>query len=174
MTKYSAMSHDKMFADLFLLSKVPYKKKQNKKKQKTKNNLFWKMFKASYGKCCIFCQANKCLWACSQCADSDHPGHSIMKTCLYIFDPFKPHFYIVKLGFTGVYIIFLIFAQNIDCWYSLELPHWGSSNEYAQSMFWAKQWGSSNEYPQSMFWAKVWKISEFFSIFGGEIFYTFE
>ena len=30
--------------------------------------------------------------------------------------------YIVKLGFTGVYINFLIFAQNKDCGYSLELP----------------------------------------------------
>ena len=40
---------------------------------------------------------------------------SITKTCLYNFDPLKPHFYIVKLGFTGVYIIFLISAQNIDC-----------------------------------------------------------
>ena len=30
----------------------------------------------------------------------------ITKTCLYNFDPLKPHFYIVKLGFTGVYIIF--------------------------------------------------------------------
>ena len=29
----------------------------------------------------------------------------ITKTRLYNFDPFKPHFYIVKLGFTGVYII---------------------------------------------------------------------
>ena len=42
----------------------------------------------------------------------------ITKTCLYNFDPFKPHFYIVKLGFTRVYIIFLISAQNIDCGYS--------------------------------------------------------
>ena len=47
----------------------------------------------------------------------------IMKTCLYNFDPLEPHFYIEKLGFTGVYIIFLIFAQNTDCGYSLELPH---------------------------------------------------
>ena len=39
----------------------------------------------------------------------------ITKTYLYNFDPLKPHFYIVKLGFTGVYIIFLISAQNIDC-----------------------------------------------------------
>ena len=44
----------------------------------------------------------------------------------------------IKLGFTGVYIIFLISAQNIDCGYSLELPHRGSSNEYPQSMFWAE------------------------------------
>ena len=76
--------------------------------------------------------------------------HTITKTCLYNFDPFKPHFYIVKLGFTGVYIIFLISAQkhrlwvlvrtastlkNIDCGYSLEPPRRGGSNEYPQSMF---------------------------------------
>ena len=59
----------------------------------------------------------------------------ITKTCLYNFDPLEPHFYIEKLGFTGVYIIFLIFAQNIDCGYSLEPPHRGGSNEYSQSMF---------------------------------------
>ena len=35
------------------------------------------------------------------------------------FHPFKPHFYIVKLGFTGVYIIFLFLLKNIDCGYSL-------------------------------------------------------
>ena len=32
------------------------------------------------------------------------------KTCLYNFDPLKLQFYIVKLGFTRVYIIFLISA----------------------------------------------------------------
>ena len=57
----------------------------------------------------------------------------------YNFDPLKPHFYIVKLGFAGVYIIFVISAK-IDCGYSSEPP---------------------NEYPQSMFWAEIWKISEF-------------
>ena len=55
-------------------------------------------------------------------------------------DPLKPHFYIVKLGFIGVYIIFLISAQNIDCGYSLEPPRRGGSNEYPQSMFWAEIW----------------------------------
>ena len=49
----------------------------------------------------------------------------ITKPCLYNFDPLKPHFYIVKLGFTGVYIIFLMSAQK----------HRGGSNEYPQSMF---------------------------------------
>ena len=42
----------------------------------------------------------------------------ITKTCLYNFDPLKPHFYMykVKLGFTGVYIIFLISAQKHRLW----------------------------------------------------------
>ena len=38
--------------------------------------------------------------------------------------------------------IFLIFAQNIDCGYTLEPPRRGGSR------------GGSNEYPQSMFWSK--------------------
>ena len=62
----------------------------------------------------------------------------ITKTYLYKFDPLKPHFYIVKLGFTGVYIIFLISALKIDCGYSLEPPRRGGSNEYPQSMFYAE------------------------------------
>ena len=59
----------------------------------------------------------------------------ITKTCLYNFDPLAHHFYIAKLGFTWVYIIFLISAQNIDCGYSSEPPRQGGSNEYPQSMF---------------------------------------
>ena len=31
----------------------------------------------------------------------------------------------------------LIFAQNIDCGYTLEPPWRGGSNEYLQSMFWS-------------------------------------
>ena len=34
--------------------------------------------------------------------------------------------------------IFLIFAQNINCGYTLEPPRRGGSNEYLQSMFWSK------------------------------------
>ena len=37
-----------------------------------------------------------------------------------------------------IFDIFLIFAQNIDCVYTLELPRRGGSNEYLQSMFWSK------------------------------------
>ena len=88
--------------------------------------------------------------------------NSITKTRLYNFDPLTSHIYILKLGFTGVYIIFLISTQNIDCGYSLEPPRWGGSNEY----------------PQSMLWDEIWKISDFFiwnfSFFGGKIFTIFE
>ena len=41
---------------------------------------------------------------------------NITRTCLYNSDPLKPHFYIVKLGFTGVYFIFLISAQKHRLW----------------------------------------------------------
>ena len=37
-----------------------------------------------------------------------------------------------------IFVIFLIFAQNIDCGYTLEPPRRGGSNEYPQSMFWSK------------------------------------
>ena len=83
----------------------------------------------------------------------------ITKTCLHYFDPLKPHFYIVKLGLT---LFFLFLLKNIDCGYSLDPPHRGSSNEY----------------PQSMFCTAIWKISEFFiwkfSFFGCKIFNIFE
>ena len=69
----------------------------------------------------------------------------------------------VKLGFTGVYIIFLISVQNMDCGYSLEPPHRGGSNEYPQSMFWAEIWKKILE-------IFIWK----FSFFGGKILNIFE
>ena len=47
---------------------------------------------------------------------SKHIMYIITKTRLYNFDPLKPHFYTVKLGFTGVYIIFLISAQKHRLW----------------------------------------------------------
>ena len=72
----------------------------------------------------------------------------ITKTCLYNFDPLRPHFYIVKLGFTGVQCIhyFSYYCIKHRLWYWLE----------------PSRRGGSNEYPQFMFWAEIWKISEFF------------
>ena len=63
-----------------------------------------------------------------------------MKTCLYNFDTLKPHFYKVKLGLTGVYIIFLIFAQKHRLWVLVRTASRGGSNEHPQSIFWAEIW----------------------------------
>ena len=38
--------------------------------------------------------------------NQDHFFMNITKTCLYDFNPLKPHFYIIKLGFTEVYITY--------------------------------------------------------------------
>ena len=43
--------------------------------------------------------------------------YGIMNTCPCDVDPLTPHFYIVKLGFTGVFIFFLlIFALKHRLW----------------------------------------------------------
>ena len=70
---------------------------------------------------------------------------TITKTCLFkyteiFFHPKNENFQIKIL------IFFNISAQNIDCWYSLEPPRRGGSNEYPQSMFlnWNKK---NNVYP---------------------------
>ena len=68
-------------------------------------------------------------------------------TYLYIFYLIKPHFYIVKQGFTAVYIIFFFLLKNTDCGDSLQPPRRGGSNEY----------------PQSIFCPEIRKISEFLS-----------
>ena len=54
---------------------------------------------------------------------------TIMQTSPCNEYPLTPHFYIVKLGFTGVYIYFLFLLYNIDRGYSLD------SNVYQRSMF---------------------------------------
>ena len=59
----------------------------------------------------------------------------ITKTCPCNVYPLELHFYMVKLGFAGVYIIFLLLIQNIYCGYSLEPPRRGGSNVYPQCMF---------------------------------------
>ena len=47
---------------------------------------------------------------------------------------FSIRFFKIRIQFD----IFLIFAQNIDCGYTLEPPRRGGSNEYPQSSFWGK------------------------------------
>ena len=66
----------------------------------------------------------------------------------------------VKLGFTGVYIV-LILLKNIDCGL-LELPQWGGSNKYPQSMFLSRNMKNIKIF--------IWKLS----VFGGQIFNIFE
>ena len=67
--------------------------------------------------------------------DEGGPVKHIRKTCPCNEYPLKPHFYIAKLGYAGVYLFFLFLLQNIDCGYSLEPPLRGGSNVYPQSMF---------------------------------------
>ena len=49
-----------------------------------------------------------------------HAKRSIMITHPCNIYPLASHFYIIKLEFTGVFIIFLLLLKNIDCGYSLE------------------------------------------------------
>ena len=86
----------------------------------------------------------------------DRRTYPVTQTCLYNFDPLKPHFYIVKLGFTGVYITFLM-LKNIDCGYALEPPRRGGSNVYPQSMFCAEIWSISDFF----IWKKIFLVLKF-------------
>ena len=52
-----------------------------------------------------------------------------MQYTVIFHDSENENFYIKKID------NFLIFAQNIDCGYTLGLPQSGGSNEYPQSMF---------------------------------------
>ena len=52
----------------------------------------------------------------------------IMKTCLCNIYPLEPHFYIVKLGYAGVYLFFVFLLKH--CGYSLEPPRQGGSYMY--------------------------------------------
>ena len=60
----------------------------------------------------------------------------ITKTCPYDLQYF---FFRSKIDNfqRRIFDIFLIFALNIDCGYTLEPPRQGGSNEYPQSMFWS-------------------------------------
>ena len=65
--------------------------------------------------------------------EHDHKNF-ITKTC-----PCNKQIFFLALKIANfqlkIFDIFLIFAQNIDCGYSLEPPRRGSANVYPQSMF---------------------------------------
>ena len=63
------------------------------------------------------------------------PQCDITKTHPCNVYPRETHFYIVKLGFAGVYLFLVFYIQNIDCGYSLEPPRRGGSHMYPQFMF---------------------------------------
>ena len=56
---------------------------------------------------------------------------TIRKTCPCNIYPLKPHFYIVKLGYAGVYLFFLFLLEKNRLWVHVR----GSSNLYPHSMF---------------------------------------
>ena len=78
-------------------------------------------------------------------------GPPSRKHAYIILTSLKPHFYVVKLVFTGVYIIFLFVLKNIDCGYSLEPPRWGGSNEYPQYIF-------EQKYEKYQFLSENWRF----------------
>ena len=94
----------------------------------------WQTFQPAF--CCVL------IWVLTVCSTlaPHHENAFIVLTLL------NPHFYTIKLGFTGYTLIFLFLLKNTDCRYSLEPPRQGGSNEY----------------PQSMFWAEIWKLPELF------------
>ena len=66
---------------------------------------------------------------------------------LLTYNPLRKHAHMIYSNFfmakinnfhRNFFDIFLIFAKNIDCGYTLEPPRRGGSNEYPQSMFWSK------------------------------------
>ena len=75
-------------------------------------------------------------FTCNFCPLQKHAYSNILK----ILPPKNESFQIKNSD------IFHISAQKIDCGYSLELPQWGSSNEYPQSIFLSRN-KKNNVYP---------------------------
>ena len=57
---------------------------------------------------------------------------------------------------------FLILLENIDCGYSLEPPHWGGSNAYPNSMFWAKIRIISQFFIWKLIFLQPWNIAIYY------------
>ena len=87
---------------------------------------------------------------------------TITKTRLFNFDPLKPHFYIVKLGFTGVYIIFLISAHKHRLWVHVRTASLRRFQRVPTIYVWSR-----NTKNIRIFFLKIF-------IFGGKIFSIFK
>ena len=69
--------------------------------------------------------------ACAECPKSAHSLLEHAYSNIKKISPPKTENFQIKKNSD----IFYISAQNIGCWYSLEPPRRGGSNEYPQSMF---------------------------------------
>ena len=87
----------------------------------------------------------------------------ITKTCLCNFDPLKPHFYIVNLGFIGLYITFLISAQK----------HRLLVRVRTSSPRWFRRLPTIYVLSRNMRYIRILYL-KFFIFFGGKIFSMFE
>ena len=87
-------------------------------------------------------------------------SHALRKHAynVYNFDPLTPHLYIVKLGFTEVYIIFLISAQKHRMWVLVEAVLMSTHN-----LCFEQQYEKYQKF-----------LSEKFQFFGGKIFSIFD
>ena len=95
----------------------------------------------------------------------------ITKTYLYNLEPLKPHFYIVKRGFTGYTLLYLFLLKNIDCGYLLKPPRlWMLVRAASGRRF--KRVPIIYVLSRNMKNIKLflWKLS----VFGGEIFNIFK
>ena len=99
---------------------VNVKNRHEQRAKPTESNWVW--YSHIVKSCMTFGQTQNRFMLPMICYIRCHFRSTFTKTRLCNFDPLKPHFYIVKLGFTGAHIIFLNSAHNIDCGYSLEPP----------------------------------------------------
>ena len=69
-----------------------------------------------------------------------HSGDTLDRHYENMYMYYTDFSYVVKIEsfHPKIFESFLIFAQNIDCGYTLEPPRRGGCNEYPQSMFWSK------------------------------------
>ena len=92
----------------------------------------------------IICDCKRHVAVLSKLVDFIHKRPCRIMVCMYHYENLPMQYTEKFFGCKNEifqwtnFNIFLIFAQNIDCGYTLEPPRRGGSNEYPQSMFWSK------------------------------------